>query len=66
MEELKRIQENKLTNSLGKKLRKSAYDGSDLMAQISTLQERTDFLKNSREFQEVDSVCSGRLCHVPF
>ena len=36
----------------------------DFAAQISELQARVNFMKDLREFQAVDSVCSGRLCHV--
>ena len=37
----------------------------ELTSQIKKLQERVNLTNDSREFQDVESVCSGRLSHVP-
>ena len=37
----------------------------DRTSQIQELQERMNYMSDSREFQDVESICSGNLCHVP-
>ena len=36
----------------------------EVTSQIQELQERMNFTNDSREFQDVESICSGRLSHV--
>ena len=47
------------------RLKESQSSINELTAQITELQERVDFMNDSREFQEIDPVCSGRLSQVP-
>ena len=46
-------------------LRESQATIHDLTSQIQELQERVNVMNDSREFQDVHSVCSGKLSHVP-
>ena len=46
-------------------LRESQATMQDLMSQIQELQEEVNLMIDSREFQDVESVCSGKLSHVP-
>ena len=46
-------------------LRESQAAIQELTTQIQELQERVNFVNGSREFQDVESICSGKLSHVP-
>ena len=46
-------------------LRKSQATVYEFTSQIQELQDRVNIIYDSREFQDVESVCSGRLSHVP-
>ena len=46
-------------------LRESQATIHELTSQIQELQDRVNYLNDSREFQDVESVCSGKLSHVP-
>ena len=37
----------------------------ELASQIRELQERTNCMNDSREFQDIESICRGKLSHVP-
>ena len=52
-----------LTTSV-QKLRES-HAPIHLTSQIQDLQERVNCMNDSREFQEKESICSGKLSHVP-
>ena len=47
------------------KLRESHVTIQELTSQIQELQERVNYMNDSREFQDIDSICSGKLSHVP-
>ena len=36
-----------------------------LTSHIQELQERVNCMGDSREFQDIESICSGKLSHVP-
>ena len=65
MEELKRAQELRVDEFSAQKLRESHDTIQELTSQIQDLQERTNCMSDSTEFQDVVSICSGRLSHVP-
>ena len=46
-------------------LRESHATIQELTSQIQGLQERMNCMNDSREFQDVESICSGKLSHVP-
>ena len=46
-------------------LRKSHAAFQDLTSQIQELQETMNYMSDSREFQDEESICSGKLTHVP-
>ena len=37
----------------------------ELTSQVQELQERMKFMNDSKEFQDVESICNGKLSHVP-
>ena len=46
-------------------LRESQATFHELTSRIQELQERVNCMNDSREFQDVESICSRKLCHVP-
>ena len=46
-------------------LRKSRATLQELPSQIQEMQDRMNYMNNSREFQDVKSICSGKLSRVP-
>ena len=46
-------------------LRESHASIQELTSQIQEFKERMNYMSDSREFQDVESICSGNLCHVP-
>ena len=46
-------------------LRKSHATIQELTSQVQKLQERVNCMNDSREFQDLESICSGKLSHVP-
>ena len=65
VEELKRAQEMRIDEFSRNGLRESHATIQELISQIQELQERVNHLDDSREFQDVESICSGKLSHVP-
>ena len=61
MEELKRSQERHSDELSRLKLRESQSSTDDLTARICELQERVNFMKGSRKFQEVDSAMQWKI-----
>ena len=59
MEGLKRAQEMRVDEF------KPCFDTGAHFSQIQELQERVYSSNDSREFQDVESICSGKLSHVP-
>ena len=45
-------------------LRKSQATIQELTSQIQELQDRMNHMNDSREFQDVQSICSEKLSHV--
>ena len=58
MGHLKRAQEMRIDEFSRNELRESH-------ATVQELQERMNYVNNSGEFQEVESICIGKLSHVP-
>ena len=48
-----------------RKLRESHETTPKLTPQIQELQERVNCMNDSAEFQDIQSICSGKLSHVP-
>ena len=46
-------------------LREGHATTQELTSQIQELQKRINHMKDSREIQDVESICSGKLSHVP-
>ena len=46
-------------------LRESHAAIQELTSQIQQLQERMNDMNDSREFHDVESICSGKLSHDP-
>ena len=65
MEELKRDQEMRIDEFSRHELTESHAAIHELTSQIQELQERMNHMKDSRELQDVESTCSGKLSHVP-
>ena len=63
--EVKRTQEMRIDEFSRDELRESHATIQELTSQIQELQERMNYMSDSREFQDVESICSGNLCHVP-
>ena len=63
--ELKRAQEMRIDEFSRNELRESHATIQELTSQIQGLQERMNCMNDSREFQDVESICSGKLSHVP-
>ena len=65
VEELKRAQDIRIDEFSRHELRESHATIQELTSQIQELQERMNFMNDSREFQDVEVICSGKLSHVP-
>ena len=65
VEELKRAQEMRIDEFSRHELRESPATIQKLASQIQELQERMNYMNDSREFQDVEAICSGKLSHVP-
>ena len=65
VEELRRAQELRIDEFSRQELRQSQATFNELTSQIQELQERVNLMNDSREFQDVESACSGRLSTVP-
>ena len=65
VEELKRAQEMRIDEFSRHELIESHATIQELSSQIQELRERMNYLNDSREFQDVESMCSGKLSHVP-
>ena len=37
----------------------------ELTSQVQELQERMNYMNDSTQFQDIESICSGKLSHVP-
>ena len=58
MEELKKAQELRVDEF-------SFATMHELPSQIQELQEKVNHMKDSKEFQDIESICSGKFSHVP-
>ena len=66
VEELYRAQEMRIDEFSRQKIeRKSGDNTRDHIAQMQELQERVNLMNDSREFQDVESGCSGTSSQVP-
>ena len=65
MEELMRAQDWGMDEFSRQELRESQCAVTQLTAQIQELQDKANNMNDSREFQDVEAVCSSRLSHVP-
>ena len=65
VEELKRAQEMRIDEFSRNELRVSHATIQELTSQIQELQEGMNCMNDSREFQDVESMRSGELSHVP-
>ena len=65
MEDLKRAQEMRTDEFARHELRQSHAAIHGLTSQIQDLQERKNYMNDSRELQDIESICSGKLSHVP-
>ena len=61
VEELKRAQEIRIYEFSRHELRESQATFQELTSQIQELQERVNFMNDSREIQHVESICSKKL-----
>ena len=61
VEELKRDQEKRLDEISRYELRESHATTQELTSQIQELQERMNKMNDSREFQDVESICTGKI-----
>ena len=64
MEDLKRVQESRVHESSRRRLIESQDTINELTARIQELQNEVNCLKDSRDFQDAESVRTG-LSHVP-
>ena len=62
---LTRAQELRIDEFSRHDLRESQSTKNELTSQIEELQERVKNMNDSREFQDVESICSDNLSHVP-
>ena len=65
MRELKRAQELRVDEVSEQKLRESHETIERLTSQLQDVQEQTNSMNDSGEFQDVESNHSGRLSYVP-
>ena len=61
----KELRNCELTNSPGQDLTGSHATIHELTSQIQELQEKANCMNDSGEFQDVQSICTGKLSHVP-
>ena len=61
VEELKRAQEIRIDEFSGYELRGCHATIQELTSQVQEL----NYMNDSREFQDVESICGGKLSHVP-
>ena len=65
VEEFKRAQELRIDEFSRHELRESRATFQELTSQTQELQDRVNFMNDSREFQDVESICSGKSSHIP-
>ena len=65
VEELKRAQEMRIDEFSRNELRESHATIQELTSQIQELQEGMSNVNDSTECQDIESLCSGKLSHVP-
>ena len=65
MGEMKRAQELRVDEVSVQKLRENHKTIQKLISQLQSMQEQTNSMNDSGEFQEVESNHSGRLSHLP-
>ena len=65
VEALRRFQEMRIYEFSRTELRESQATFQELISQIQELQERMNQMNDSREFHDVESICSGKLSYVP-
>ena len=58
--ELKRAQEMRMDNFSRDELRESHATIQELTSQVQELQERMYYMNGSEEFQDIESICSGK------
>ena len=58
---MKRAQEMRIDEFSRHELRESEATFQELTSQIVELQDRVNFMNDSREFQDVESICSGKI-----
>ena len=58
-------QEMRIDDFSRNELRESHATMQELTSQIRELQERMNFMNDSRKFQDMESICSGKLFLVP-
>ena len=63
--ECKRAQNWGMDEFSRQELRESQFTVTEPTPQIQELQDKENSMNDSREFQDVESVCSSRLSHVP-
>ena len=61
MDELRRVQEMRVDEFSKQKLTESHATTQELTSQIQDLQERVNCMNDSKEFQDKESICSGKL-----
>ena len=65
VEELKRSQEMRIDEFSRNELRESHATIQELTSQIQELQERMNYTNDTRQFQGVESICSGNYHTFP-
>ena len=65
MGELRRAQELRTDEFSRNELGESHATTQELTSQVQELQERMNYMNDSTEFQDIESICSGKLSHVP-
>ena len=65
VEELNRAQELRIDEFSRNELREVTSLNRSTLHKIQELQERMNYVSDSREFQDVKSICSVKLSHVP-
>ena len=65
VEDLKRVQEMRIDDFSRNALRESHASIQELTSQIQECKERMNYMNDSKEFEDVESISSGKLTHVP-
>ena len=65
MEELKSAQEMRFDEFWRNELRESHATTQELTSHIQELQERMNYMSDSEQFQDVESICSGNCPTFP-